>query len=90
MPCYIMRHTGWTTQQCELIDWDNLGRSLQSQKLRTKIRLVKFMNNWPNTGTQKCKFYEEAVMMCLICCAETETWQHLFQCQHTDAVAVHT
>eukprot|EP00957_Ditylum_brightwellii_P049721 3770534-Ditylum_brightwellii.AAC.1 len=48
------------------------------------------MNNWLNTGTQKRKFYEEAVMSCHICCADIETWQHLFQCQHTDTVAVRT
>eukprot|EP00957_Ditylum_brightwellii_P069331 5263470-Ditylum_brightwellii.AAC.1 len=39
---------------------------------------------------QKRKFYEEAVMSCPICCATTETWQHLFQCQHADSVAVRT
>eukprot|EP00957_Ditylum_brightwellii_P176097 13409102-Ditylum_brightwellii.AAC.1 len=90
MPRYIMRCTGWTTQQCETIDWENLGRSLESQKLHTQIRLVKFMNDWLSTGTQKHEFYKEVVVLCPICCVDTETWQHLFQCQHTDAVAVHT
>eukprot|EP00957_Ditylum_brightwellii_P050712 3845358-Ditylum_brightwellii.AAC.1 len=83
-----MHQTGRMTKQCESIDWDNLGRSLQSQKLQTQIRLVKFMNNWLNTGSQKRKFYEDAVMLRPICCAETETWQHLFQYQHTDTVVV--
>eukprot|EP00957_Ditylum_brightwellii_P176507 13442382-Ditylum_brightwellii.AAC.1 len=73
-----------------MIDWDNLGQSLESQKLHIQIRLVKFMNVWLNTGTQKRKFYEEAVISCPTCCADTETWQNLFQRQHADTVAVRT
>eukprot|EP00957_Ditylum_brightwellii_P005928 448989-Ditylum_brightwellii.AAC.1 len=46
------------------------------------------MNDWLNTVTQKWKFYEKAVMPCPIYCADTVTWQHLFQCQHADSVVL--
>eukprot|EP00957_Ditylum_brightwellii_P014866 1121289-Ditylum_brightwellii.AAC.1 len=48
------------------------------------------MHNWLNTGTQKQKFYEHAVMPCRVCCSETETWKHLFHCKHEDYIAVRT
>eukprot|EP00957_Ditylum_brightwellii_P111058 8469311-Ditylum_brightwellii.AAC.1 len=35
------------------IDWDNLGTMLERQQLFNKVRLVKFMRNWLNTGHQK-------------------------------------
>eukprot|EP00957_Ditylum_brightwellii_P184683 14065493-Ditylum_brightwellii.AAC.1 len=73
---YIMWHTGLTLQRMDEIDWENLGKALAAQKLNTQILIIKFMHNWMNTGTQKQKFYKDAVMLCPICCSETETWQH--------------
>eukprot|EP00957_Ditylum_brightwellii_P048903 3710258-Ditylum_brightwellii.AAC.1 len=35
------------------IHWDNLGITLEQQLLFNKLRLVKFMHNWLNTGHQK-------------------------------------
>eukprot|EP00957_Ditylum_brightwellii_P203016 15332874-Ditylum_brightwellii.AAC.1 len=72
----------------EEIDWESLGAALESQKLHTQIRLIKFMHNWLNTGMQKQKFYKDAVADCPICCAENETWTHMFQCPHDDAISL--
>eukprot|EP00957_Ditylum_brightwellii_P064831 4918464-Ditylum_brightwellii.AAC.2 len=44
------------------------------------------MHNWLNTDTQKQKFHEEAVADCPIYCVENETWMHMFQCPHKDAI----
>eukprot|EP00957_Ditylum_brightwellii_P138706 10573028-Ditylum_brightwellii.AAC.1 len=72
------------------IDWDNLGTMLDWQQLSTKVRLVKFMNNWLNTGHQKQQIDENAVNACQICLDTEETWWHLFQCQHEDSIAIRT
>jgi hypothetical protein len=58
---YIQRKTGLTTAQMEEIEWDCLGNALECQKLHTQVRLIKFMHNWLNTGTQKQRFYKDAV-----------------------------
>eukprot|EP00957_Ditylum_brightwellii_P128895 9832001-Ditylum_brightwellii.AAC.1 len=60
----------------EEIEWDCMGSALECQKLHTQTRLIKFMHNWLNIGTQKQKFYEDAVAECPICCMEDETWMH--------------
>eukprot|EP00957_Ditylum_brightwellii_P092876 7070864-Ditylum_brightwellii.AAC.1 len=61
------------------IDWDNLGIAYEQQQLFTKVRLVKFMHNWLNTGYQKKKIDQTAVDDCPVCGAHEETWQHMFQ-----------
>eukprot|EP00957_Ditylum_brightwellii_P002371 181426-Ditylum_brightwellii.AAC.1 len=71
-----------------MTDWDNLGRALERQHLHTKIRLVKFMHNCLNTGYQKKKIDETAANECPVCLTTEETWMHLFQCQHVDAIAI--
>eukprot|EP00957_Ditylum_brightwellii_P080706 6138010-Ditylum_brightwellii.AAC.1 len=87
---YIMQRTGLTLQHMDEIDWDNLGKALEAQKLNTQIQIIKFMHNWLNTGTQKQKFYKDTVMSCPVCCSETETWQHMFHCKHEDSIAICT
>eukprot|EP00957_Ditylum_brightwellii_P145466 11076196-Ditylum_brightwellii.AAC.1 len=61
---------------------------LEHQQLFTKVRLVKFMNNWFNKGHQKKQIDKNAVDTCPICLDIEETWQHLFQCQHEDSIAI--
>eukprot|EP00957_Ditylum_brightwellii_P112626 8585208-Ditylum_brightwellii.AAC.2 len=61
------------------IDWDNLGIAYERQQLFTKIRLVKLMDNWLNTGHQKKKINENAVADCPVCGSQEESWQYLFQ-----------
>eukprot|EP00957_Ditylum_brightwellii_P027408 2072258-Ditylum_brightwellii.AAC.1 len=85
---YIQRKTGLTNAQMEEIEWDRLGNALERQKLHTQIQLIKFMHNWLNTGMQKQKFYKDAVAGCPICCAENETWTHMFQCPHDNALSL--
>eukprot|EP00957_Ditylum_brightwellii_P172448 13128960-Ditylum_brightwellii.AAC.1 len=46
------------------------------------------MHNWLNMGMQKQKFYKDTVADCPICCAENETWMHIFQCPHNDAISL--
>eukprot|EP00957_Ditylum_brightwellii_P123894 9444308-Ditylum_brightwellii.AAC.1 len=90
MSRYIQRQTGLISAQMEEIDWDSLGAALKSQKLHTQIQLIKFMHNWFNTGKQKQKFYEDTITDCPICCAEKETWTHMFSCPHDDAISLCT
>eukprot|EP00957_Ditylum_brightwellii_P113598 8660665-Ditylum_brightwellii.AAC.1 len=71
-----------------MIDWNNLGCALECQHLHNKDRLVKFMHNWLNTGSQKKKIDENAVDDCPVCLTTEETWTHLFQCQHEDTLAI--
>eukprot|EP00957_Ditylum_brightwellii_P175622 13371562-Ditylum_brightwellii.AAC.1 len=70
------------------IDWNQLGNALEHQKLHTQVQLVKFVHNWLNTGTQKQKFYEDAVTDCPNCCTENGTWMHMFQYPHDDAISL--
>eukprot|EP00957_Ditylum_brightwellii_P027863 2105611-Ditylum_brightwellii.AAC.1 len=49
------------------IDWENHGTALGHQQLFIKVRLVKFMNNWLNTGHQKKLMDDNAVHACSIC-----------------------
>eukprot|EP00957_Ditylum_brightwellii_P186835 14226935-Ditylum_brightwellii.AAC.1 len=72
----------------ELIDWNNVGIALERQHLNNKVQLIKFMHNWLNTGHQKNHFNKNAVAECPICQSVEETWTHLFQCQHKDAIAI--
>eukprot|EP00957_Ditylum_brightwellii_P145367 11070403-Ditylum_brightwellii.AAC.1 len=37
---------------------------------------------------QKQKFYKDAVADCPICCTESKTWTHMFQCPHDDAISL--
>eukprot|EP00957_Ditylum_brightwellii_P194734 14833515-Ditylum_brightwellii.AAC.1 len=74
----------------ELIDWDDVGIALEQQHLNNKVRPVKFMHNWLNIGHQKKQFNEDAVADCPICHSPEETWTHLFQCQHNNAIAIRT
>eukprot|EP00957_Ditylum_brightwellii_P148949 11340246-Ditylum_brightwellii.AAC.1 len=63
-----------------------MGSALECQKLHTQARLIKFMHNWLNTGTQKQRFYKDSVDNCPICCTDDKTWMHMFQCPHEDAI----
>eukprot|EP00957_Ditylum_brightwellii_P091343 6954538-Ditylum_brightwellii.AAC.1 len=45
--------TGLSIDNMNQIDWDNLGITLEQQQLFNKVRLVKFVHNWLNTGHQK-------------------------------------
>eukprot|EP00957_Ditylum_brightwellii_P005247 400363-Ditylum_brightwellii.AAC.1 len=47
-----------------MIDWNNLGCALELQHLHNKVRLVKFMHNWLNTGSQKKKIDKNGVADC--------------------------
>eukprot|EP00957_Ditylum_brightwellii_P047494 3606936-Ditylum_brightwellii.AAC.1 len=73
-----------------LIDWDNLGVALKRQQLTTKVRLVKFIHDWLNTGHQKQTFNEDAVDDCPVCNATKGTWTHMFQCEYKDSIARRT
>eukprot|EP00957_Ditylum_brightwellii_P176782 13466444-Ditylum_brightwellii.AAC.1 len=85
-----MQCTGLTLQQIDEIDWDNLGKALAAQKLNTQMQIIKFMHNWLNTGTQKQKFYKDAIMSCPVFCLETEKWQHMFNCKHEGSTTLCT
>eukprot|EP00957_Ditylum_brightwellii_P115334 8795224-Ditylum_brightwellii.AAC.1 len=61
------------------IDWDNLGTAYEHQQPFSKVRLVKLMHNWLNTGYQKKEINENAVVGCPVCVSQEESWQHLFQ-----------
>eukprot|EP00957_Ditylum_brightwellii_P048043 3648362-Ditylum_brightwellii.AAC.1 len=63
---------------------------LEQQQLFNKVRLVKFMHKWLNTGHQKKQIDKNAVDACSICLDAEETWQHLFQRQHEDSIAIRT
>eukprot|EP00957_Ditylum_brightwellii_P076016 5778353-Ditylum_brightwellii.AAC.1 len=56
------------------IDWNNLGITLEQQQLFNKVRLVKFMQNWLNTGHQKKQINKNAVDAYPICLDAEETW----------------
>eukprot|EP00957_Ditylum_brightwellii_P156217 11890426-Ditylum_brightwellii.AAC.1 len=61
----IFKHT-WTKTRLSIVDmnkihWDNLGITLERQQLFNKVRLVKFMHNWLNTGHQKKQIDKNAV-----------------------------
>eukprot|EP00957_Ditylum_brightwellii_P083757 6366382-Ditylum_brightwellii.AAC.1 len=53
----IFKHTrtkmGLSIDNMNTIDWDNLGITLEWQRLFNKVQLVKLMHNWLNTGYQK-------------------------------------
>eukprot|EP00957_Ditylum_brightwellii_P127974 9759606-Ditylum_brightwellii.AAC.1 len=82
--------TGLIIANMNKIDWDNLGTALERQQLFNKVRLVKFMHNWLNMGYQKKQIDKNATNACPICLDTEETWQHLFQCQHKDSIAIRT
>eukprot|EP00957_Ditylum_brightwellii_P199774 15228895-Ditylum_brightwellii.AAC.1 len=48
------------------------------------------MHNWLNTGHQKKHIDKNVVNTCPICLDAEETWQHLFQHQHKDSIAIRT
>eukprot|EP00957_Ditylum_brightwellii_P075722 5754805-Ditylum_brightwellii.AAC.1 len=48
------------------------------------------MHNWLNMGHQKKQIDKNAVNACPICLDVEETWQHIFQCQHKDSIAIKT
>eukprot|EP00957_Ditylum_brightwellii_P140079 10673679-Ditylum_brightwellii.AAC.1 len=87
---HIWRKTSLTIDKMNKIAWDNLGSALECQHLHNKVRLVKFIHNWLNTGYQKKKFDENAVDGCPVCQTTEEIWMYLFQCQHEDAIAIQT
>eukprot|EP00957_Ditylum_brightwellii_P156898 11941193-Ditylum_brightwellii.AAC.1 len=70
---------GLSIDDMNKIDWDNLGITLECQQLFNKVRLVKFMHNWFNTGHQKKQIDRNAINACPICLDAKEAWQHLFQ-----------
>eukprot|EP00957_Ditylum_brightwellii_P174296 13270050-Ditylum_brightwellii.AAC.1 len=43
---YITTKTGYTLEQFNSIDWDNLGKTIQAQPLPGRVRLTKFMHDW--------------------------------------------
>eukprot|EP00957_Ditylum_brightwellii_P177548 13523605-Ditylum_brightwellii.AAC.2 len=61
-----------------MINWVNLGCTLEHQHLHNKVRLVKCMHNWLNTGSQKKKIDENAVNYCPVFLTTEEMWMHLF------------
>eukprot|EP00957_Ditylum_brightwellii_P173128 13180186-Ditylum_brightwellii.AAC.1 len=48
------------------------------------------MHNWLNMGHQKKVIDKNDVNACPICLEMEETWQHFFQCQHEDSIAIRT
>eukprot|EP00957_Ditylum_brightwellii_P062765 4763391-Ditylum_brightwellii.AAC.1 len=72
----------------ESVAWGLLGKSLQWQCHNNQIQLIKFMHNWLNTGAQKQEFDEHAANCCPVCGTATETWEHLFQCDHDNKMAM--
>jgi hypothetical protein len=87
---HVRTKTQLRIEDMNKIDWDNLGIAYERQRLFTKVRLVKFMHNWLNTGYQKKKIDQAAVDDCPVCGAQEETWQHMFQCNHADSIAIRT
>eukprot|EP00957_Ditylum_brightwellii_P069346 5264460-Ditylum_brightwellii.AAC.1 len=87
---HMWTKTGLSIDDMNKIDWDNLGIALERQQLFNKVRLVKFMYNWLNTGYQKKQINKNAADTCLICLDAEETWRHLFQCQYEDSIAIRT
>eukprot|EP00957_Ditylum_brightwellii_P038094 2880914-Ditylum_brightwellii.AAC.1 len=87
---HIHTKTQLSIEGMNKINWDNLGLAYERQQLFTKVRLVKFMHNWLNTGYQKKKFDQNAVANCPVCVSQEETWQHIFQCLHADSIAIKT
>eukprot|EP00957_Ditylum_brightwellii_P035562 2696229-Ditylum_brightwellii.AAC.1 len=82
--------TGLSIDDMNKVDWDNLGITLEQWQLFNKVQLVKFMHNWLNTDHQKKQINTIAVDTCPICLDAEETWQHFFQCQHKDSIAIRT
>ena len=72
------------------IDWDTHGKALQRQPTMLRIRLIKFLHNWLNTGEQKVRINSNAVGDCPICGKEEESWMHLLKCEHIKAVTTRT
>eukprot|EP00957_Ditylum_brightwellii_P085760 6524266-Ditylum_brightwellii.AAC.1 len=85
---HIQTKTFLTIDKMNMIDWDNLGCVLEHQHLHTKIRLVKCIHYWLNTGYQQKKIDENAANECPVCLTMEETWAHLFQYQHANAIAI--
>eukprot|EP00957_Ditylum_brightwellii_P186302 14184628-Ditylum_brightwellii.AAC.1 len=54
------------------------------------MRLVNFMHNWLNMGHQKKEIDKNVVSACPVCLDAKETWQHLFQYQLKDSIAIRT
>ena len=90
MQIYIKKRTGFSMQDMKWIKWNNLGAAYDHQELYTKVHLSTLMHNWLNIGHQKQKFYDNAVSVCPICNATKETWEHIFQCEHDDAITLCT
>eukprot|EP00957_Ditylum_brightwellii_P209594 15362396-Ditylum_brightwellii.AAC.1 len=66
--------TGLSIDDMNKIDWDNLRITLEQQQLFNKVRLVKFMHNWLNTGYQKKQINKNAVDTCPMCLDAKKTW----------------
>eukprot|EP00957_Ditylum_brightwellii_P201787 15327239-Ditylum_brightwellii.AAC.2 len=73
MEHYVKKKTRYNKEQMDSADWDSLGSTPQRQMLNNQIRLVKFMNNWLNTGQQKQKLDEFTFDCCPVCGNEEET-----------------
>eukprot|EP00957_Ditylum_brightwellii_P022040 1662912-Ditylum_brightwellii.AAC.1 len=50
MEHYVKKKIGYNRERMKSVDWDSLGSALHRQTLNNQIRLVKFINNWLNTG----------------------------------------
>eukprot|EP00957_Ditylum_brightwellii_P050964 3865471-Ditylum_brightwellii.AAC.1 len=73
-----------------MTDWNCLGATLAKQHLFNKVCLVKFIHNWLHVGRRKNLMNHTDLGICLFCSKSHETWQHLFQCQHPDSLAIHS
>eukprot|EP00957_Ditylum_brightwellii_P108377 8267823-Ditylum_brightwellii.AAC.1 len=87
---HVHTKTQLSIEDMNKFDWENLGTAYERQQLFAKVRQVKPMHNWLNTGYQKKKINENAVADCPVCVSQEESWQHLFQYTHANSVAIKT
>lgn len=53
---YLMEKKQWQSQTWEMIEWNNLGKTIKSYPLTTQFSILQMVHNWQNVGYQNQKF----------------------------------
>jgi ribonuclease HI len=83
----ILKDTGWTEQEMDLVDWNGQHHALLKLPRPRQIAVSKLVNGLWNVNAQNFRYYQQPAH-CPYCTA-TETIQHLFQCPSNEAATTH-
>ena len=77
----------WDNATWSSADWKGLKWGFLSLGLLKRVKTLKSMHGWLNTGSQKSKTSPDAVesRKCPRCLEPSETQEHLLQCRHAGA-----